>query len=157
MLRWPCGFVIPWQDQKQYHWSRTRGEKLFRKDFWDHHVISNGAPTEYENYLREISIHYIPKYYRVSQNRSNPWILWWFITETSTMVVIWNTSSKKNSSLEQESSNQCVFNCYYISFQDMQSFFYFLVSVINHYCIYRLHVFWDSFEWFCLQISSDAK
>ena len=36
-------------------------------------------------------------------------------------------------------------------------FFGFLVSVINHYHINELHLFWDSFEWFCLQISSDAK
>ena len=49
------------------------------------------------------------------------------------------------------------FNCYYISFQDMHSFFQFLLSVINHYHINRLHLFWDSFEWFCLQISSNAK
>ena len=39
----------------------------------------------------------------------------------------------------------------------MQSFFEFLVSVINHYHINGLHLFWNSFEWFCLQISSDAK
>ena len=39
----------------------------------------------------------------------------------------------------------------------MRSFFEFLVSDINHYHIDRLHLFWDSFEWFCLQISSDAK
>ena len=56
-----------------------------------------------------------------------------------------------------EISNQCFFNCYYISFQDMQSFFEFLVSVINHYHINRLHLFWDSFQWFCLQISRDTK
>ena len=34
----------------------------------------------------------------------------------------------------------------------MQSFFKFLVSEINHYHINGLHLFWDSFEWFCLQI-----
>ena len=39
----------------------------------------------------------------------------------------------------------------------MQYFFEFLVSVIKHYYINGLHLFWDSFEWFCLQISSDAK
>ena len=38
----------------------------------------------------------------------------------------------------------------------MQSYFEFLVSVINDYH-YRLHLFSDSFEWFCLQISSNAK
>ena len=36
-------------------------------------------------------------------------------------------------------------------------FFDFLVSVINHYHINGLHVFWDNFEWFYLQLSSDAK
>ena len=38
-------------------------------------------------------------------------------------------------------------------------FFFFerLVSVINHYHINGLHLFWNSFEWFYLQISSDAK
>ena len=35
--------------------------------------------------------------------------------------------------------------------------FYFLVSVINHYHINGLHLFGDSFEWFCLQIKKDAK
>ena len=36
-------------------------------------------------------------------------------------------------------------------------FFKFLVLVINHYHINGLHLFWDSFEWFCLQKSNDAK
>ena len=45
------------------------------------------------------------------------------------------------------------FNCNYISFQDLQSYFEFLVSVVNHYHINGLHLFWDSFEWFCLQIN----
>ena len=39
----------------------------------------------------------------------------------------------------------------------MQFFFGFLVSVINRYHINGLHLFWDSLEWFCLQISSDTK
>ena len=39
----------------------------------------------------------------------------------------------------------------------MPPFFEFLVSVIKHYHIYGLHQLWDSFEWFCLQISSHAK
>ena len=30
-------------------------------------------------------------------------------------------------------------------------------QLINHYYIYRLHLFWDSFKWFCLQICSDAN
>ena len=36
-------------------------------------------------------------------------------------------------------------------------FFEPLVSVINHYHINGLHLFWDNFEWFCLQINSDTK
>ena len=39
----------------------------------------------------------------------------------------------------------------------MKSFFEFLVSAINYYHINGLHLFWDSFEWFCLEISCDAK
>ena len=70
------------------------------------------------------------------------------------MVVIWNMSCKKWA----RASNQSFFyNGYYISFQEMNCFFKFLVSVINYYYINGLHLFWDSFEWFCLQISSDAK
>ena len=38
----------------------------------------------------------------------------------------------------------------------MQSFFKFLVTVINHYPSNGLHLFWDSFEQSSLQIS-DAK
>ena len=37
----------------------------------------------------------------------------------------------------------------------MQSFFEFLVSVINHYHINGFHLFWDSFERVCFQINSD--
>ena len=65
--------------------------------------------------------------------------------------------SAENASFELETSNQCIFNCYYISFQDMQSFFQFLVSVIKYYHINGLHLFWDCFQWFCLQISRGAK
>ena len=39
----------------------------------------------------------------------------------------------------------------------MQSSFEFLVSEINYYHINGLHLFWDSFECFCLQISSEAN
>ena len=39
----------------------------------------------------------------------------------------------------------------------MQSIFEFLVSEINHYHINVLHLFCDSLECFCLQLSSDAK
>ena len=41
----------------------------------------------------------------------------------------------------------------------MQPFFFFEfpIWVINHYHINVLFLFWENFEWFCLQISSDAK
>ena len=63
----------------------------------------------------------------------------------------------KNGSFELEISNQCFFNCYYISFQDMQSFLDFMVPVINHSHINGLHLFWNSFEWFCLLIRNDIR
>ena len=61
----------------------------------------------------------------------------------------------KTKSLRNYITNQInvYFNCYCISFHEIQSFFEFLVSVINHYYINSLHLFWDSFEWFC----RDAK
>ena len=46
------------------------------------------------------------------------------------MAVIWNTSGK-NASFKLETANQCVFNCFCISFQNMQ-FFEFLVFVNYH-------------------------
>ena len=93
--------------------------------------------------------------YWASQNRYNPFI-WWFITETSTITVIWNMSCKK-CILWVRYIKSMFFNCNHISFQDMQSFFEFLVTVINHHHINGLHLLRDSFEWFCLQISSDSK
>ena len=60
----------------------------------------------------------------------------------------------KNASVKLETSNECFFNCYDINFQEMQYFLVFLVSVINHYHINRLHLFWNSFQWFSLEISS---
>ena len=65
----------------------------------------------------------------------------------------------KNASFELETSNQWVFFkliLYWYS-RTPNHFFEFLVSVINHYHINGLHLFWDSFEWFCFQISSNAK
>ena len=64
------------------------------------------------------------------------------------------TRPVKNASFELD---DVFFNNYNISFQDMQSFFEFLVSSIHHYDINRLNLFWDSFKRFCLQISSDEK
>ena len=51
------------------------------------------------------------------------------------MTVIWKMPCK-NTSFGLEISNQFFLNCY-ISFQDMQSFFEFLFSVINHYHVCR--------------------
>ena len=69
------------------------------------------------------------------QNRYNPLLLSWFIAMTNKMAVVWNTYSKK-----------------WIIWA-----FEFFVSVISHNPIIWLHLFWDSFERFCLQIRSDAK
>ena len=66
------------------------------------------------------------------------------------MIYYWNKhngahleKSYKNAFSELEISNQCFFNCYYISFQDMQLFFEFLASVMNHYHTNGLHLFLD--------------
>ena len=72
------------------------------------------------------------------------------------MAVIWNMSCK-NESFEQDTLNQCFFKLLLYQLPGHAIFFYFLVSVINHYHINGLHLFSDSFEWFCLQIRSDAK
>ena len=71
------------------------------------------------------------------------------------MIVFKNTFSKKCILWARDIKS--MFCLIFISFQDMQSFFEFFVSVINHYYFNELHLFWDSFKWFCLQISSDAK
>ena len=39
----------------------------------------------------------------------------------------------------------------------MKPFSEFLVPVINYYHINGLYLIWDSFKWFYLQVSSDAK
>ena len=61
--------------------------------------------------------------FRVSQNRRKPLILNNF----------WDTAWK-NASLQQETSNQC-FKLFNITFQHMQSFFDFLVAVMNCYIL----------------------
>ena len=72
------------------------------------------------------------------------------------MAVIWNTSCKKMISLSKR--HQMFFLIVVISASKTSNLFIeFLVSVINHYHINGLHLFWHSFEWFCLEISSDAK
>ena len=48
-------------------------------------------------------------------------------------------------------------NAFFCSFQDIQSFFEFLIPVIKHYHINELDIFCDSFKWFCLQINCEAK
>ena len=53
---------------------------------------------------------------------------------------------KKNVAFDLQTSNQCFFNCYNISFQDMQSFLSFLS-----------HLFCDSLGWFCPQTDNDTK
>ena len=64
----------------------------------------------------------------------------------------WYTSCKK-CILWASGIKSMFLNFYYISFQDMQPFFFkFLVSVVNHYHINGLHLFWNSFhaKWFFL-------
>ena len=73
------------------------------------------------------------------------------------MVVIWNTSYKNVPFWARDIKSIIFLNCYHINFQGMQPFFGFLVSVINHYHTNELHLFCDSFEWFCLEISNDVK
>ena len=58
---------------------------------------------------------------------------------------------------EQNNQIKLFWNCCYISFQNMKSFFEFLVSVINYYHIIGLRLFWVSFEWFRRQVSCDAN
>ena len=70
------------------------------------------------------------------------------------MALIWNTSYKKCILLTKDIKSMCFFFIVIISSSNLfGNFFLFLVSIINHYLINRLHLFWDSFEWFCLQIS----
>ena len=64
-------------------------------------------------------------------------------------AIIWNIFCKKKCILLGCRHQINVFlNCYWISFQDRQSFFEFLVSVINYFYINGLNLFWNSFEWF---------
>ena len=90
----------------------------------------------------------------MSQNRCNPLICLWFITETSIMVVISNTSCKKCILWARDIKLMCFYLLLY-QLLGRKIFFEFLVSVINHYHINGLLLFCDSFEWFCLQISCD--
>ena len=81
-------------------------------------------------------IRYIPK------KSASGWLttsLGEFSCVTSSMTIIRNTSNK-NASFEVETSNQCLFNCYYISYRDIQSFFFWggVVCLTNK---------WLSYEW----------
>ena len=67
------------------------------------------------------------------------------------------TRPVKNASFELETPNQCFFQFLLYQLPGHAIFFEFLVSVINQYHINKLHLFWDSFEWFCLQIRSEPK
>ena len=69
------------------------------------------------------------------------------------------TRPVKNAYFELETSNQCLFVFSLLLYQlaGHAIFFKFLVTAINHYHINGLHLFWDSFEWFCLQISKWRK
>ena len=69
------------------------------------------------------------------------------------MAVNWNIPRKKYILWTNDIKSMFFFFNYHISFQDMQSFFEFLVSVINNYHFNELHEFRDSFKWFCC----DAK
>ena len=69
------------------------------------------------------------------------------------MTVIWNTTCTKCIFWTGEIKSMFIFKCYCVSFQDMQSFLEFLVSVVNHYNINGLHLFSDRSKWFCLQRS----
>ena len=63
----------------------------------------------------------------------------------------------KNAPFQQETLNQYYFLIVIISVPGYAIFSEILVKVINHDHIIELHLFWDSYEWFCLQISSDTK
>ena len=69
------------------------------------------------------------------------------------MAVIWNTFCK-NASFKLKKSNQ-YFLIVIISTSGTYNLFW--ASVINYYYTNELHLFWESFELFCLQISRDAK
>ena len=75
------------------------------------------------------------------------------------IMIYYNVTSCKKSILwlRDIKSMLLLFICNYISFPNLQTFFEFLVSVINPYHMNGLYLFWDSFEWFCVQISHDAK
>ena len=73
------------------------------------------------------------------------------------MAVIWTTSIKKIIFGARDIKSMIFLKCYYISFQNMQFFFVFLVSVINPDHINGLQLFWACFELFYLRISCEAK
>ena len=76
---------------------------------------------------------------------------------TNAMVVIWNTSSKKITLWGRQNKSMFFFQLVLYQLPGHAIFFKFLFTVINHYHINELHLFWGSLECFCLLISSDAK
>ena len=71
------------------------------------------------------------------------------------MAVIWNTSCRKCIIWARDIKSFFLLLLYQLPGHAI--FFEFLVSVINPYHINGLHLFWNSFEWFCLYISRDPK
>ena len=92
---------------------------------------------------------------RVSQNRCNPLV--WFITERQTQWWSFGTRPIKMHPLSQRYQINVLFIVVISASRTCNHLFEFLVSVRNHYPINGLHLFWDSFEWFYCQISSEAK
>ena len=72
------------------------------------------------------------------------------------MVFIWNTSYKKSILLARH-VRLSFFELLLYQLPEHAIFVEFLVSEINYYHINWLYLFSDSFEWFCLEISSDEK
>ena len=69
-------------------------------DEWFLIIIANLSFSFFFFFFEKDHIH------RWSQNRCNP-LIWWFITETSVMAVVWKKTSCKNKSFELETSNKC--------------------------------------------------
>ena len=65
------------------------------------------------------------------------------------------TRAVKNTTFEFETSNQSFLIIILWASRTWNLFLSFLV--INHYHINKLHQFWDSFEWFCFQISRETN
>ena len=125
-------------------WYKTELLVLYSST-WNHLTVSKQIVG-----LMEVGHVYIYIYIDATHSYDNDILLrqpqWWsFGTRPVKNYILWAWNTKS-----------MVFYCYYISFQKHAIFFEFLVSVINHCHINVLHLFWDSFQWLCFQIS-DAK